>query len=183
MIKTSQTDPLYIKSVSYPGSTGLIGMTLCPGKQQSFGMSGTWQRDLSSDLAVIRGWGAMRVVTLLEGHELDILGVRDLPLLVTEMGMRWHHLPIRDRDIPDQTFETTWMHLGQELTQSLKQGERILLHCMGGLGRTGTIAARFLIEAGMTADEAITAVRAARRGAIETREQEHYLHRLTAGQG
>jgi len=62
MIKTSQTDPLYIKSVSYPGSTGLIGMTLCPGKQQSFGMSGTWQRDLSSDLAVIRGWCIFRPI-------------------------------------------------------------------------------------------------------------------------
>lgn len=181
MIKTSQTDPLYIKSVAYPDRAGLIGMTLCPGKQQPFGVSGAWQRDLLSDLKVIREWGTSRVVTLLEGHELDILGVRDLPLLVTEMGMRWHHLPIRDRDIPDQIFETKWIRLGQELRQSLEQGERILLHCMGGLGRTGTVAARLLIEAGMTADEAISAVRAARRGAIETREQEQYLHRLMRG--
>ncbi|MDP7292161.1 MAG: hypothetical protein QF497_08015, partial [Verrucomicrobiota bacterium] len=54
-------------------------------------------------------------------------------------------------------------------------GESIVLHCKGGLGRTGTIAARLLVELGMTPGNAILAVREARPGAIETSAQETYV--------
>lgn len=46
---------------------------------------------------------------------------------------------------------------------------------MGGLGRTGTIAAMLLVEFGSKPGDAITAVRAARAGAIETVEQENFV--------
>ena len=45
----------------------------------------------------------------------------------------------------------------------------------GGLGRAGTIGARLLIELGMEPTAAVRQVRAARPGAIETREQEKYV--------
>jgi len=43
------------------------------------------------------------------------------------------------------------------------------------LGRTGTIAARLLIEFGLNPDDAIKEVRASRSGAIETSSQEQYV--------
>ena len=45
-------------------------------------------------------------------------------------------------------------------------------HCRGGLGRAGMISARLLVESGVEPEVAIAKVRAARPGAIETREQE-----------
>jgi ADP-ribosyl-[dinitrogen reductase] hydrolase len=58
------------------------------------------------------------------------------------------------------------------LRGKLRQGGRLLLHCAGGLGRSGTIAARLLVELNEAAPEAaILAVRAARPGAIETPAQ------------
>jgi ADP-ribosyl-[dinitrogen reductase] hydrolase len=65
----------------------------------------------------------------------------------------------------------------------LDLGENVVLHCLGGLGRSGMIAARVLVERGLAPAAAITAVRAARPGAIETAQQEAYvlgLDRLTA---
>ena len=51
----------------------------------------------------------------------------------------------------------------------------MLVHCRGGLGRAGTIAARLLIELGIEPATAIERVRAVRPGAIETRAQEEYV--------
>jgi protein-tyrosine phosphatase len=47
---------------------------------------------------------------------------------------------------------------------------------MGGVGRTGTVAACALVEGGMTADDAIATVRAVRHPtAVETVEQERFV--------
>ncbi|MCX7144513.1 MAG: hypothetical protein NT123_26490, partial [Proteobacteria bacterium] len=52
-----------------------------------------------------------------------------------------------------------------------------LLHCKGGLGRTGTVAAKLLIEFGYSADEAIDIVRNARADTIDTGQQESYVRK------
>jgi len=69
-------------------------------------------------------------------------------------------------------FEEEWETAGEELLQILRDDGRIVLHCRGGLGRTGTIAARLLVEFGMDPCDSIRRVRVARMGAILTREQE-----------
>ena len=51
----------------------------------------------------------------------------------------------------------------------------LLVHCRGGLGRAGTIAARLLVELGMEPKQAIASVRAVRPGAIETSDQEDFV--------
>ena len=93
--------------------------------------------------------------------------------------MAWLHLPIVDADIPNAAFEQSWRDAGPRLRAWLGEGRRILLHCRGGLGRTGTIAARLLIELGMEPGAAVTAVRAARAGTLETRSQEAYVRAIS----
>jgi hypothetical protein len=66
---TSLTHPLRIDAVAAPGG-GLIGMTSCLGKKQPNAAMGAWDRDLYLDLACVREWGAVAVVTLMEEHEL-----------------------------------------------------------------------------------------------------------------
>ena len=75
MKKTSQSDPLGIDSVQVNALGGEIGMTLCPGKKDSRAASGDWDRDLDSDLAAIAEWGATAVLSLMEPHEFEQLGV------------------------------------------------------------------------------------------------------------
>lgn len=173
--RTSLTHPLRIDVVDYPGSDGQIGVTLCPGKYQPDGHSGAWCRNLALDLDRIRNWGASHVLTLIEDPDFRKLRVERLPEEVRARDMQWRHLPIVDRHPPDHRFDQHWPSLGTELHQALSNDSRILVHCMGGLGRAGTIASTLLIETGLSAHEAVSRVRAARRGAVETQTQLDWL--------
>ena len=54
----------------------------------------------------------------------------------------------------------------------------VAVHCEGGLGRTGTVLAAWLILKGATPDEAIIEVRKAEPGAIESNAQFNFLGRF-----
>jgi ADP-ribosyl-[dinitrogen reductase] hydrolase len=177
--RTSLSHPLRIPFVKAGEGFGRIGISFCPGKWQSHAMTGAWARDLSVDLEAIAAWGAKAVVTLVEAHELIALRVEDLGTATAAHSMRWFHLPIRDVTAPGPTFETEWATAGTQLRRILMNGEDVYVHCKGGLGRAGTIAARLLVELGVSHKQAIADVRAARPGAIQTREQERHVLALT----
>lgn len=175
MPRTSLSHPLHIDSVAVPQGGGLIGITICPGMSQGGPSERAWDRGLDQDLAAIKAWGATALVTLIADYELEILSVSDLPQKVQAIGLEWHQLPIMNRDAPYEAFEENWIISGRMLRQRLRQGERIVLHCVYGLGRSGMIAARLLVELGEAPDTAIRRVRAARPGAIETEIQEQHV--------
>jgi ADP-ribosyl-[dinitrogen reductase] hydrolase len=172
--RTSTTHPLRIAALGTPAG-GRIGMTFCPGKYDPAAMTGPWDRDLGIDLTAIVDWGASALVTLMEAHELAQLGVADIGRYAESIGLAWFHLPIRDASIPDAAFEATWQTAGVTLRARLRGGQGIVIHCRGGLGRTGLIAARLLIELGEPPRDALEKVRAARPGAVETRQQQEYV--------
>ncbi len=176
-LKTSVSHPLRIDSVGVPNAEGLVGMTFCPGKRGESVFGGTWARDLNADLSVIKEWGAQAVVTLIEDHEFELLNVTGLGEAVNMHGMEWLYGPIPDFNAPCEVFEYNWMHgeIGERVRTLLSLGEKVVLHCRGGLGRTGTLAAMLLVEFGVAPDEAIQQVRKAREHTIETRVQEDYV--------
>lgn len=175
--RTSVTHPLQIAEVRACDARGSIGITFCPGKKQTNAMSGVWDRSLDLDLDQIRAWGANTVITLIEPHEFEEMGVLNLGQEVRARGMEWLHLPIRDVSPPDNRFEHGWAEHSLRLREAILGGSRVLVHCKGGLGRAGTVAALLLIELGLGPKDAIRQVRQAREGAIETREQESYVRR------
>lgn len=178
--RTSQTHPLQIAEVRASPAQGRIGITFCPGKQDSAAATGAWARDLATDLDAIAAWGARLVLTLVEPAELVALKVPDLGAEVRARGMDWRHLPIADYSVPTAEFETDWHTHGRDIRAALRSGADVVVHCKGGLGRAGMIAARLLVELGMAPDAAISEVRRARRGAIETPSQLALVRRTTA---
>src|SRR5262249_1595841 len=173
--RTSVSHPLQIAAISAGPLFGRVGITFCPGKRDRHAMTGEWDRDLALDLDAIRAWGAVAVVTLVKEQELAKLGVAHLGKEVSHRGMSWFHLPIVDVSTPDEEFERAWASAGKELRSILRAGSDVLVHCRGGLGRTGTIAARLLVELGMKPRAAIAEVRRVRPGAIETDAQERFI--------
>lgn len=169
--RTSQTHPLQIAEVRASPSHGRIGITFCPGKHDPFAHTGAWKRDLATDLDAIAAWGARLVLTLVETAELKALKVPDLGREVESRGIEWRHLPIADYSIPDEAFEQEWLTQGQAIREMLRNGGDLLVHCKGGLGRAGMMAARLLVELGWEPEDAIKSVRRARKGAIETASQ------------
>ena len=183
MIRTSDAHPLQIAAVDAGVGRGKIGVTLAPGKSDRFAIGRPWARDLDKDLDAILAWGARTIVTLLEPHELAHLAITRLGEEVRRRGMDWLHLPIPDVSTPDLQFEAVWPAPSRHLRSRLDAGENILVHCRGGIGRSGMIAARLLAESGVDPDEAIARVRAARPGAIETWEQERWARSGPRGSG
>ncbi len=168
-MKTTLTSSvtLPIAELKLPAPGGAIGMCSCPGRGTFFqGFGGA--RSLEQDLASIAAWGAEAVVTLLPEYELESAGVGAMGEAVEARGIDWHHLPISDISTPGAEFEAAWNYSGLRLRRTLAQGGRIVVHCMAGMGRTGTIAARLLVESGWSSADAIRAVRSVRPGTIET---------------
>ena len=174
-MRTSNSHPLQIACVQPFVGSGRIGITFCSGKVQPGAMSGSWQRDLGLDLDAVSEWGAVAVLTLIEDHELAALKVTDMGEQVRARHMDWFHLPIPDVSVPDATFERQWKTVGPDLMGRLRAGFDVLVHCKGGLGRAGTIAARLMVELGVAPAEAVKAVRSVRPGAIETSAQLDYV--------
>ena len=179
----SELDPLPIDVLSVPNAEGLIGMSYCPGRwQQGVGLFGS-HRSLAQDLTVIHQWGAVTVVSLLQESEFKRLGVPHLGESVQSLGMHWFHAPIRDFSAPGSAFELAWSEAGPVVHDQLRRGLRVFLHCRGGLGRTGTLAARLRVEFGDQPESAIAAVRQARPGTVENAEQRDYVLNLHEHQG
>lgn len=152
---------------------GLLGITAAPGQPSL--CEGTSRRGLHQDLDAIAAWGAAAVVTLVEPHELDGLGLATLGDELRGRGVAWHHWPIEDYGVPDAAFAAAWSGRVAMLLRLLEGGARVLVHCKGGLGRSGTVAARLLVEAGAAPEAAVAAVRAARPGTIETEPQRSWV--------
>jgi protein-tyrosine phosphatase len=159
----------------------VIGLTGIPGKLLLCPCPGRWAKaageptveSAARDLKTLADAGATAVLSLVESKELP--GGRDrYAAAVAAAGLSWKHLPIRDFGTPDEAFEQGWLELN--LRQRLANGETWAIHCRAGLGRTGLVASRLLIETGCQPAEAIARIRAEHASsAVETQAQSDYL--------
>lgn len=145
---------------------GRLGMTLCPGRRDR-------GRDLDEDLATLRARRTDVLVTLATQEELAWAGVPDLEVRARGAGLETIGMPIRDQEAPSDAA----MH---ELTRAIRvhldAGRSVVVHCMGGLGRSGLVAACVLVDRGRSPSEALVAVREARGPrAVESVAQERAL--------
>jgi|GEM_PF-278200 len=180
--RTSESDPIYVKWVQIEGDEGCIGITLCPGKFQLNARSGNWDRQLSIDLSdLVENEKADRLVSLITEEEIEDLQVEDLPQEAADQGLKWDHLPFEDGTAPDGSWLESAEAVFQSLLTSIPSGERVVVHCMGGLSRAGTIVAIYLWRRGYSMIEAIERVRTERsRNAINA-VQERFLYELAEG--
>ncbi|HEV8252563.1 MAG TPA: protein-tyrosine phosphatase family protein [Candidatus Limnocylindria bacterium] len=155
---------------------GRLGLTVLPGKQGiSFRYPGrTYRRDVGHDFELLRAASVARLILLVEDAELRRWSD---PLIVergSDGGVEVIRHPIPDGRPPASTVEM------ESILAEIREGRAsgsVAVACMGGVGRTGTIAACALVEGGMNADDAIATVRAVRHpGAVETAEQERFVH-------
>jgi len=166
--------PLRIAEVPIPGS-GSLGITHCPGRNTIDSAGCRWKRSLHDDLRDLTAWGAGAVLTLVEDQEFARLGVPEFATEMRGAGLVWYHMPIPDMAVPGKAFDEAWARDGARILGSLRAGERVLVHCAGGLGRSGMVAAKLLAALGVSANQAVAAVRRARPGAIETDGQLDYV--------
>lgn len=157
--------PIIIAAVETRPGWGRLLISRCPGRADL-------DHDLDYDLDSIARAGANAVVTLTTREELEELGVAAMGAAVRARGMDWLHLPIEDFGAPDAVWEREWLEAGPRLRRLIRAGGTVHLHCRGGCGRSGMIAARLLAELGEEPATAIARVRQSRPCAVETEGQE-----------
>jgi ADP-ribosyl-[dinitrogen reductase] hydrolase len=171
--RTSATDPIRVSFVNVP-APGALGMTFAPGKVQPNAATGAWNRDLEADLHRLQNvYGAQLVVSVIEARELRELFIPSLAGALGRRGIGWLHIPVPDGQVT--TDIAAWVGAMRLVHARIRRGATVIVHCKGGLGRTGTFAASVLTTFGRSPSDAVATVRKARPGALETREQEAFV--------
>ena len=156
------------------GGGGDIGLTFLPGKRgASLRYPGrVYDRDLDDDLAALLDAGIVRLVLLVEDGELERFGTPGRP------PASWQP-PVTRFPMPDGS-PPAGMTAMDEILDAIEVARRVgnvAVACMGGVGRTGTVAACALVARGEDPDRAIAAVRKVRHPtAVETAAQEAFVH-------
>jgi ADP-ribosylglycohydrolase/protein-tyrosine phosphatase len=177
--RTSTTNPLRVDWVpladvpGLAGTGGALGMTLLPGKRRH-GYSGPHWRDPAADARRLRdAHGCSTLLLLVEDVDLEMSRAGESIPALEAAGVRVVRHPVRDMEVP--TDPTAFRATLADVLARVRDGERVVVACRGGLGRTGTAVACLLVDAGVPADEAIARVREARPGTIERRVQEEFV--------
>ena len=172
---TSNNTPLKIFKIQVNPNGSELGISVCPGIKDASSLANRLDRDLEADLEIISSWNAKMALTLMESNELEKYGVANIGEVMRHYQIEWYHLPIKDMSIPNSRFEEMWDEVSESLHSIIVCGGNVLIHCRGGLGRSGMITARILVDLGWKPDVAIQKVREVRPGAIETTGQKKFV--------
>lgn len=119
------------------------------------------EKSLTGTLVSLDEAGVRAIVSLTE---------RPLPTAqLAEFDMHYLHEPIPDFSAPSMEQIVRALDF---IHEAESRGDGVLVHCMGGIGRTGTMLACYLVSKGRSADQAIAEVRRVRPGSIEVADQE-----------
>ena len=103
-----------------------------------------------------------------------VLNLSEAPYDVpNSLGLLTKHIPIADFTAPtlQQAKEAVTV-----ISTCLDRNMPVAVHCLAGLGRTGTILACYLVGMEMPANNAIISIREWRPGSIEVPEQEAVVY-------
>ena len=107
--------------------------------------------------------GVKSIVTIRE-EPLDDLWIKNI-----------NYLHVRSNDMGVPEFNDL-VHTVDFIHGRITNNEPVMVHCLAGMGRTGTILACYLVKyQNMSADEAIQKVREERPGSIQTYQQEDVI--------
>ena len=150
------------------GKKNLLGVSQFPGKnlQNIFDLS-----SFLKDLQIIKKQKIKIVVSLLPENEKNKLGLDDL--IWSKEEVEYIQFPINDFSVPPKKKFNELKKLISFIKENLMLSKYVLIHCNGGKGRSGMVAA--LVLKAMKEKDPIKKVREKVIGAIETEEQEIFV--------
>ena len=145
-------------------STGKVSIMARP-------RGGDW---LPDEIRALHSSGVDILVSLLTDAEVSELDLTEAAACCQSQGITYISFAIEDLSIPpfsEQTFQ-----LLRQLQAYLAEGKHIALHCRGGIGRSGMMAASLLVLTGLTAEQAFDLLSQVRGYSVpETAEQRAWV--------
>lgn len=161
--KETQQDTSTYRYTTYPFPVGdnFIAMSPLPGKD-----------NLEEDVKLLVEQNITAVVSLVSEEELIARGLTNFFEVFEANGIEVYHSPITDFGLP----RVTQMDSIIEYMQSqLEANQNVLVHCMGGYGRSGTVMGSYANSV-LGVENPIEYVRLTRgKHAIETEAQEEFV--------
>ena len=112
--------------------------------------------DPGSAISEIAANGIGQVISLLEAGETRALGLDCEGELVSAHSMEFLSFPVPDMGLPASVEDFT--RLSWRVYQQVESGINTLVHCRGGIGRSGMLAAAVLLHTGLDAQQAFIRV-------------------------
>jgi protein-tyrosine phosphatase len=133
---------------------------------------------LEDELKRLRNQNVDVIVSLLERHEINELGLQTQPQLCKANNIEYLSFPIPDRNIPRNEAEAE--RFIKLLVQKLEEKTNIAIHCRMGIGRSAIIAGGVLLHCGYKVDEIIPHISKMRGLSVpDTEEQARWLKKLS----
>ncbi len=115
-----------------------------------------YEGDLDSHRAAWRAEGIDLILCLVPPEEMKCKASAYLDRVRAGLEVPHRCLPVPDGGVPED--EAGFRAAISELAERLRRGERVLVHCAAGIGRTGMAAACLLRAIGLDAEEALARV-------------------------
>lgn len=150
-------------------TTGKLIFTPCPGTKGS---------NVASAIAQLKTAGAAAIITLMPDYELSQHNAENLGAICQELGLQWFQLPITDDSAPAELFEQAYTAHKAAILALLQANKTVAIHCKGGSGRTGLMAAILMAELGYSKADATSQVQSLRPKALSHPVHQAYFAAL-----
>jgi hypothetical protein len=117
-------------------------------------------KQATARLTALINTGTRHVINLMEPDERDTSGQRFIPYedvmesIAAKMGLTitFDHLPIKDLSVPS---ERNMARILDQVGLCIKHGKPVYVHCLGGIGRTGTVIGCYLVRHGLASGKTV----------------------------
>jgi len=116
-------------------------------------MAAPQSKQLANHIKYLKMQGITKVLSLLKPNEAKAYQLETEENWVIKEGLKFENFPIEDHSVP---LENALKPLAQRLLSEIQRGEKLVIHCFMGVGRTGVISCAILMENGMSPKEAMT---------------------------
>jgi hypothetical protein len=111
-------------------------------------------KEAAAKLTALINSGIRHVINLMEPDERDFTGQRFIPYddmmksIAAKMriSVTFDQLPIKDLSVPTEGHMTRILN---QIDLCIKHGKSVYVHCLGGIGRTGTVVGCYLVRHGL----------------------------------
>ena len=134
---------------------------------------------LVDDIRLLKRAGVDVLVSALTPYETEDMGLLEESRCCQNYGLEFLSFPIEDRSVPTSFSE--FDGLLNSLTDRLRKGKAVGVHCRAGIGRSSLIVASALIRDGLSVDSAFHAIQDARGCSVpDTAEQRQWVERYSS---